>query len=1529
MTMTSPFLPTTTTRTSAGVTHIDLNFASEMTKGSGSIFVTDGAIQTVIDRVTGQPKMRVVGATFTKEISLDQVHISGTHVMFEAAGLAPGLAYNVYMGAGTLLSGGRAYAGFSAPGQSSFTTPEVVVTPPGALTATIELDGSSLKSGEDIAVTITFSKPVAELNATSFAAGGASIEYLSSFGDGKTWVATLKGLPATDAPASVLRLDMASVVALDGSRGAGVLQSDAYLVDTIVAAYVGEQIDLDDDAGPYGDDGVSNDNTMSVSGLLHGTLASGEVFELIVNGRTIDPSKIAFTWQFGVQKWTYTNDAEQFNPGENNVQARIVGGSHSSLTATKQILIETDTPDIVASPTAPVDLSKAITISFDENIYWDDNVEVTQDIRVVDSFGNTSWIDLEQSHISTDGKSLVFQPADHRLATGNSYKLYLPSDLTDLAGNHYAGPAVEFTTAGPYQDKAPPRLVQAYIVNGNGSYGKGDVLEFRLRFSEKVTLDAGTSVRLDLSNDKIATYTGMSSDGKEMIFNYTVGDGGDIESLDLYTPWGLQGKVRDDAGNIMQHAHIEFHNDGLTTADGYGAMVEIDTVARMLERPQLHAESDTGTAGDRITTDTTPRLTGTGAEAFAAIKLYDGDVLVGSATADADGKWDATLSSPLALRTHTIRATQQDDAGNTSELSAGLDITVIGLSPLSVALDAGSDTGVSAGDRLTSDNRPTLTGYAAANTTLKLSHNGADIGLVTTDENGNWSHRTDELANGAHSFSLRYSDTAGHDAPTPATVTITVDTTKPSVATSPDGETSFAVGRAIAITFSEAVQWSAVDGDGDMLSLRDKDGNVHKVQVDASHFSNDKRTLTIPAGEHGLKPLTDYGITLPSTLRDAAGNAMGEYQIYFRTGDSSLPSAVKAIVSGDGHYREGDGITFRILFNEAIQRVGTADMWLGLSNGARAGLLGIDGNEAHFAYAVGTGKDHADVKITDTSTLAGNLADLSGNLLDSAHIVFSGLHNEQGYGAHIEIDTVAPATLAAPQLHVISNSGIDDDRLTNERAPILTGSGAEAWADIELYVGDVRVGTGYADDKGDWSATVSSSKALADGEHQLVVVQLDEAGNRSAVSAPLALTIDATVASLAAPRLAEGDDTGKSGSDKLTNKDDIRLSGSGAEAGADIRIFSGDTVIGFGSADANGHWTAELFTELGSGDYSFTAQQKDAAGNLSAVSEALVFTVDRVAPDKPGTPVLAAASDSGVKGDGSTSNKTPTFSGSAAEQNAEVVLYDGAVEIGRSFADGSGNWTVSVAAAKALADGLHSIQLKQIDAAGNTSAFSDPFGLRIDSAAAAPGRPVLASTSDSGASNSDGITNDTTPSFSGGGAEASASVVLYAGTREIGRTTANSDGNWSLEVGMADKFTADGAYAITAVQTDRAGNTSAASSAFALVIDTAGPTVSSFSTSRSAKEFQLAFSETIQFHPSGQFDLKENSLARDNFKGNSNGNWYTSSGAGGVDSALNFKIALTGLFNLHMNNDAVQDLAGNVAVIGSPQWLVDLGGITS
>jgi len=101
--------------------------------------------------------------------------------------------------------------------------------------------------------------------------------------------------------------------------------------------------------------------------------------------------------------------------------------------------------------------------------------------------------------------------------------------------------------------------------------------------------------------------------------------------------------------------------------------------------------------------------------------------------------------------------------------------------------------------------------------------------------------------------------------------------------------------------------------------------------------------------------------------------------------------------------------------------------------------------------------------------------------------------------------------------------------------------------------------------------------------------------------------------------------------------------------------------------------------------------------------------------------------------------------------------------------------------------------------------------------------------SDSGASNSDGVTNVAQPNFQGSTSEGGALVYVYATPTGgapvlIGRTTADANGAWSVTSGTA---LADGAYAIQAQAYDASGHTVSALTTVTanLVIDTVGPKV--------------------------------------------------------------------------------------------------------
>ncbi|AOR80889.1 Ig-like domain-containing protein [Novosphingobium resinovorum] len=103
---------------------------------------------------------------------------------------------------------------------------------------------------------------------------------------------------------------------------------------------------------------------------------------------------------------------------------------------------------------------------------------------------------------------------------------------------------------------------------------------------------------------------------------------------------------------------------------------------------------------------------------------------------------------------------------------------------------------------------------------------------------------------------------------------------------------------------------------------------------------------------------------------------------------------------------------------------------------------------------------------------------------------------------------------------------------------------------------------------------------------------------------------------------------------------------------------------------------------------------------------------------------------------------------------------------------------------------------------------------------AAPTALALAAADDTGTSNSDRVTSQTSGLTISGTAEANATVTIKDGATTVGTGKANASGAFSIDVALAQ-----GAHNLTATATDAAGNVGAASSALSITVDTTAPTV--------------------------------------------------------------------------------------------------------
>ncbi|WP_396433517.1 Ig-like domain-containing protein [Limnohabitans sp.] len=171
------------------------------------------------------------------------------------------------------------------------------------------------------------------------------------------------------------------------------------------------------------------------------------------------------------------------------------------------------------------------------------------------------------------------------------------------------------------------------------------------------------------------------------------------------------------------------------------------------------------------------------------------------------------------------------------------------------------------------------------------------------------------------------------------------------------------------------------------------------------------------------------------------------------------------------------------------------------------------------------------------------------------------------------------------------------------------------------------------------------------------------------------------------------------------------LRGTG-EVGALVEILAqgSNTVLSSTTVNLLGEWKAQL--PALSGNLSLQARQTDLTGNVSAQSAVFNLSINAQAL---GTPMLDAGSDTGVQGDRKTAISRPSLQGSGAASLGLLEVYDGAVVMGQTTANTSGQWAWTPSAA--LSDGLHAISVRP--ASGNAEQASPALVLTIESSSIA------------------------------------------------------------------------------------------------------------------------------------------------------------------------------------------------------------------
>lgn len=502
----------------------------------------------------------------------------------------------------------------------------------------------------------------------------------------------------------------------------------------------------------------------------------------------------------------------------------------------------------------------------------------------------------------------------------------------------------------------------------------------------------------------------------------------------------------------------------------------------------------------------------------------------------------------------------------------------------------------------------------------------------------------------------------------------------------------------------------------------------------------------------------------------------------------------------------------------------------------------------------GTAEDGATVHLFDGATHVGTGIATDGVYSITSSTRSAGVHEftaratdlaaNQGPasdGTEVTIDTTAPTGTPAPVLAATSDSGISDsDRVTKVQTPEFTGT-AEAGSSVVLYASATLIGTGTAP-AGSYSIT---SSTLATGAKTVTVKVTDVAGNTSAYSPSVVVTIDYTApAKTGTPVLPAAYDSGRSAADRITSITTPTLTGT-TTAATTLTVYDAGVQIG-SSYSVTATWSLAL-APLADGSHTITTKATDAAGNLGPISTALVVVVDTVAPPAASIPTLVATtSDTGRSTtDRITTQTKPVFFGTN-ESKAIIKLYEGGTQLG-TYTPTSTSYSV---ASTLLGQGTHTVTVTTTDVAGNLGPSSTATTFTIDiTAPAAPSVPVLTLASDTGVSDSDRITKLTRP-YLVGTAEDNASVRLYDGAVATG--TAGIAATGGAYSAYASTTLVNGAHTFSARATDVAGNLSVSSPSSVVTVDTVVPTVTvnqaagqADPTTSSPIAYTIAFSEPV------------------------------------------------------------------------------------
>jgi len=727
---------------------------------------------------------------------------------------------------------------------------------------------------------------------------------------------------------------------------------------------------------------------------------------------------------------------------------------------------------------------------------------------------------------------------------------------------------------------------------------------------------------------------------------------------------------------------------GKLSSPSVALSVTVDGVAPAAPAaPDLQAASDSGASNsDNVTNVTSPTFNISATPYFRFFRdgvQVSGDYETGGSYA----------LPPQADGTYAYAVSAVDAAGNASAAGASLGVTidtVAPAAPVAPDLQAGSDSGVSASDDLTNSRSP------------KFDVAAGEPGVIHLMTDGVLGTGTSLVVGGAGTYTLGLSTLASGFLPqqTYGTGAITVMVTAGDL--NGDGYSDLVAG---------------VNNSSLAVFLGSAAGTFNTGTTIRTSANPEDLGLADFNGDHKL----DLAVRLSSTLLVFAGNGDGTFQ------------SPQSLTTGSGFYLRLDDLNGDGNTDVALGESSQISVFLGKGDGTfqprKTSTSGVTAYQVKSADMDGDGKMDLYSGTTTTGVAvylgngdgtfkSGTLTNLGGsNVVGSAAADL----NSDGKLDLVAVDNGSHnlyvllgngnGTFQAPVTRAVTGGGqvaVRDFNGDGKLDVAVTGSTDGAVVSLFLGNGDgtLQAATTYSVGTSPWGITagdfnndgsldvavgnrtgnsvsvlVANFNGLADGAHAFTAWAEDLAGNKSAMSAPLSVTLDTVApAATSAPDLDAASDDGGDSADNLTSVNTPAFAVGGAAPY--FRLYRNGALASGPYESANPYALPAQST----GTWSYSATAVDAAGNESASSSALRVTIVSASPGSAfqltgisSTPTLTVtAGNVGVAGDLSTAYPGVSLgvSGGASVQFSSAEHFASFTLSGGSTATAGGALTI-------------------------------------------------------------------------------------------------------------------------------------------------------------------------------------------------------------------------------------------------------------